>query len=132
MKTKTQVLRENPELKTIINAVIKNVGMESIQDINNHGIDAEFNGFIYYNDTHKFAIKHRSIIIKMLQNLTDDMSINIMELICGFGIFREAPADEDDKMEIYKFLSGVKMEQSTITNVLAWFAAEEVCRLFEE
>ena len=37
-----------------------------------------------------------------------------------------------DKKDLYKFLSGGKPEQGTITNVMAWFALEEVNRMFED
>jgi hypothetical protein len=29
-------------------------------------------------------------------------------------------------------MGGGKVEQGTLTNVMAWFALEEVCRMFED
>ena len=54
MKTKVQVIKENPDYKVLINAVISRIGMESVNDVMNHGISGGFSGFIYYSETHKF------------------------------------------------------------------------------
>ena len=131
MKTKTQVLKEYPEYKTLINSVINNIGYDSIQDVNNHGINGGFGGFIYYSDTHKFAIKHKKTIIAMLENLSNVMGEDIIKTVAGFGVFRNSPMDNDDKKDLYKYLGGGKCEECTITNLMAWFAAEKVCRMFE-
>lgn len=131
MKTKKQVLTEYPEYKTLINAVISNIGMDSIQDVNNHGIDGGFNGFIYNSETHKFALKHRKDIISLLEYDADSIGIEVTEMVKGFGVFRSSKMDKDDLMDLYKYLGGSKSEQSTITNVMAWYAAETVCRFFD-
>jgi hypothetical protein len=39
--------------------------------------------------------------------------------------------DTDDKKDLYKYLGGGKVSQGTITNILCWFAVEEVARWFE-
>ena len=131
MKTLAQVKKENAEYKTLINAVIKNIGIESVQDVINHGIDGGFSGFIYYGETHAFAMKHRETIINMLEAHAQDSDQDIIEMVSGFGVFRNAPMDNGDKKELYKYIGLGKCEQSTITNLMAWFAAEEVCRMFE-
>jgi hypothetical protein len=132
MKTKVQVIKDNPELKTIINAVINKIGMDSVEDVNNHGIDGGFNGFIYYVDTHKFAMEHRKTIIKMLEQSADDLGEDVVEMISGFGVFRNAPMDADGKKDLYRYLGGGRCEQNPITNLMSWYAAEEICRLFED
>jgi hypothetical protein len=56
MKSKKQVLTERSEYKTLINAVVWELGsLESIPDVNRGGADAGWPGFTYYNDTHAFA-----------------------------------------------------------------------------
>jgi hypothetical protein len=131
MKTKKEVITERPEYKTLINAVIANIGMDSVEDVVNHGIDGGFNGFIYYNETHFFAIKHRKLIVKLLEEEADELGEDVVKMVSNFGVFRTSPMDGDDKKELYKYLGGGRNEQSTITNLMAWFAAEEVCRWFE-
>jgi hypothetical protein len=132
MKTKAQVIKENTELKSIINAVISNVSLDSVEDINNHGIDGGYSGFIYYSDTHQFAMKHRKTIVSMLENDANEFGQEITEMVAGFGVFRNSAMDHEDKRELYKYIGGGKCEQSTITNLMAWYAAEKVCRFFED
>jgi hypothetical protein len=132
MKTKKQVLKEHPDYAVLINAVISRVGMDSVMDIVKHGIDGGFNGFIYYEETHRFAMRHRKLIISLLEEEASSLGEEVVEMICNFGIFRNSKADSDDKKEIYRYLGGGRCDQSTITNVMAWFAAEEVCRWFDE
>ena|ERR1700748_1836951 len=132
MKTLKKVLNENPDKKSIINAVIKQLGgTDSVNDINNHGISGVFSGFIYYSETHDFAIKHRKSIIAMLEEQANDFGQEIVEMVSSFGVFRHSKMDGEDRKDLYKFLGGGKCEQGTITNLMAWYAAEEVCRLFE-
>lgn len=131
MKTKAEVIKENPELKSVINAVINNIGMDSVSDVNRDGIDGGFNGFTFYSDTHAFAIKHRVIIAKMLEEVADNLGEDVIAMVGGFNVFSNNPMDAQDKKDLYKFLSGGKPEQGAITNVLAWFCVEEVCRMFE-
>jgi hypothetical protein len=132
MKTKAQVIKENTELKSIINAVISNVSLDSVEDINNHGIDGGYSGFIYCSDTHQFAMKHRKTIVSMLENDANEFGQEITEMVAGFGVFRNSAMDHEDKRELYKYIGGGKCEQSTITNLMAWYAAENVCRFFED
>jgi hypothetical protein len=131
MKTKKEVLKDNADRKTLINAVINNIGIDSVNDVINHGADSGFSGFIYYYDTHKFAMHHRKAICEWLEQSADDLGEDVISMVGNFGVFRNSPMDADDKKDLYKYLGGGKPEQGTITNVMAWFALEEVCRLFD-
>jgi hypothetical protein len=133
MKSKAQVLRDRPEYKTLINGVINSLGgIESVEDVTRGGASAGFPGFTYYSDTHKFAMRYRKLIVKMLQEQADEFGTEIVEMVSGFGVFRQSPMDNEDKMELYKYIGGGKCDQSTITNLMAWYALEEVCRMFED
>jgi len=131
MKTKTQVLKDNPQFKPLINAVISNIGIDSVNDVNKYGINGGFSGFIYYNETHAFTIKHKKQILLMLEETASQLGEDVVKMVSYFGVFRQSPMDEEDKRDLYKFLSGGNPTKGPITNVLAWFAAEEVCRMFE-
>jgi hypothetical protein len=131
MKTKAEVIRENPDLKTIINAVINKIDLNSVEDINNHGIDGGFSGFIYYSETHSFAMRHRQTIISMLENDAADFGQDIVEMVSGFAVFRNSQMDIEDKKNLYRYLGMGRCDQSTITNLMAWYAAESVCHLFD-
>jgi len=53
-KSTKQVLAENQDYKTLINAVIRQLGgKESLSDIREHGIAGGYCGFTYYSDTCK-------------------------------------------------------------------------------
>jgi hypothetical protein len=131
MISKKLVLKYHGDYKTLINAVINRVGMDAVQDINNYGIANGYNGFIYTSDTHAFAMRYRKLIVKLLEQQADDMGEDVVTMVSNFGIFRNDPMDNDDRKDLYKYLGGGKCEQSTITNLMAWFAAEEVCRMFD-
>lgn len=133
MKTQAQVIKENNQYKSLINAVIENLGgIDSMGDIRSHGISGGFPGFTYYSDTHKFAIDNQKDIVSMLEDMADQLGEEVTAMVSGFGVFRNSPMDKDDKKDLYKYLSGVAPEQGAITNVMAWFAAEEVARMFED
>lgn len=131
MRTKKEVLADYSGYKALINAVVSNIGMDSIQDVNNHGIGGGFNGFIYYSDTVKFAYKHRKAIISLLENDSEQFGEDVITMISNFGVFRKSKMDSKDRKDLYKYLGGGRCEQSTITNLMAWYAAETVCRWFE-
>lgn len=131
MKTKNQVIQENSDYKVLINAVISRIGMEMVNDVNNHGIQGGFAGFTYYSDTHKFALTYRKLIVKLLEDTADQFGEDVVKMVSGFGVFRHSPMDAEDRKDLYKYLGGGRPEQGTITNVMAWFAAEEVCRMFD-
>ena len=129
---KSEVIRNNPDFKKLINAVISRVGMDSIEDINSHGIDGGFNGFVYYSDTHAFAITHRKDIVRLLEQTAEELGEDTVKMVSGFGVFRNLPMDTEERRNLYMYLSGGKPVQGAITNVMAWFAAETVCRMFEQ
>lgn len=132
MKTKKQVISEHPEYRALINAVIAGLGdMQSIEEVNRHGIDGGYGDFIYYSVTHRFAMRHREDIVRLLEELASEFDEDIVMMVSGFGIFRRDPMDNEDRRDLYKYLGGGKPEQGTITNTMAFFAAEEVCRWFE-
>ncbi len=132
MKTKKQVLSDYPDRKILINAVISRIGMESVMDVNNHGIDGGFSGFIYSDDTHLFALRYRKQIVELLEDAADNLGEDVVKMVGSFGVFRSSPMDADDKRDLYKYLGGGRPGQGVITNVMAWFAAEEVCIMFDE
>lgn len=132
LKSMAQVKREHKEYSRLVSAVIDRIGIESIADVNNYGIQCGFGGFIYYTDTHKFAMKFRKLIVQLLEEDAEQLGEgDVIQMVSGFGQFRRSKMDSDDRRELYKYLAGARCEQSTITNLMAWYAAESVCRWFE-
>lgn len=137
MKTKKQVLAERPERKTLINAVINRIGMDSVEDVLRGGIDGGFHGFIYYKDTVAFYQRHKKDIIRMAREMADDIGENLMEMIGGFNCLKyydyksQKWTDAEGQEAIGETIYGGKIDDM-VANALAWFAAEEVCRMFED
>ena len=44
MKTIKKVVEENQDYRRLINAVVSRIGKESINDVNNHGINGGYSG----------------------------------------------------------------------------------------
>lgn len=129
MKTKKQVLLDNPEFKILINAVTSRIGLCSVEDVNNHGIDGGFNGFIYYSDTHAFAMRYRKQILSLANEMVSGCGYkNIHEMVMAFRCVNN---DDENYTDLCKYVGGGRLEQCQITNAMAWFAAEEVCRMFD-
>ena len=130
MKTLKQVKADNKEYLSLINAVVKQLG-NSDQLGHIRSADDGYSGFTYYTDTHNFCIKNRVMIVKLLEDTAEQLGEDVVNMVCNFGVFRTSPADAQDKKDLYKLLGGGKCEQGTISNVLAWFALEEVNRMFD-
>jgi RNA-binding protein YhbY len=136
MKTLSKVLRENADRKELINAVMDNLDIEQIEDINRHGIDGGFGNFIYYADTVKFYEQNKKEIISMAKDMASDMGENLLEMIGGFNCLKyydykkKRWIDEEGQEAIGKTIYGNEVDK-VVANALAWFAAEEVCRMFE-
>lgn len=132
MKTKKQVLKDNETHAKLIKAVLSGISIDSVQDVNEHGASAGFGSFICYSDTHKFAMKYRKEITALILDQAADMGEEVLKMVENFGVFRKCPMDADDKINFYTYIGGGRPGQCTITNLMAWFALEEVCRMFVE
>lgn len=133
IKSTAAVKRDNPRHTRLISAVITQLGgTESMYDIANSrcGIAGGFGGFTYYVDTHKFAMRNRAAIIELLEEEADSLGEDVVQMVNGFDTFRPNGMDADEKKDLYRYLGGAKVEQGAITNIMAWFAAEEVARMF--
>lgn len=78
------------------------------------------------------AILDLFVIVKHLEEQAEQLGEEVVIMVSNFGVFRHNPMDNNDRKDLYKYLSGGKCEQSAITNLMAWYAAEEVCRMFDK
>ena len=131
MKTKAQVLRDNPQHAKLIRAVLKRIDKENIPDINRNGISGGYGNFIRYADTHKFAMRYRKSIIPMLEEAAGMLSEDVVTMVSHFGVYRKRGMSADDRRDLYLYLGYGRPKDVHLTNLMAWFAAEEVCRMFE-
>ena len=132
MKTKAQVLRDNPQHAKLIRAVLKRIDKENIPDINRNGISGGYGNFIRYADTHKFAMYYRKSIIPMLEEAAGMLSEDVVTMVSHFGVYRKRGMSADDRRDLYLYLGYGRPKDVHLTNLMAWFAAEEVCRMFED
>ena len=119
---------------SLIRAVSRQMGdWESFtnyaEDIQNHGADGGFGGFIYYSDTLPFFRRNRKAILEMAEQMADDCGDSgMLAMIAGFNCLRHYKFSQDD---IAKALYTSKGDDvTTIQNVMAWFALEEVARSY--
>lgn len=118
-------------------AVINQLGgwddfKQDAPNITNHGINGGYSGFVYYTETHAFAMKNRKLICELLEETAAQLGEDVVNMVSHFGVFRNGGMDADDKKDLYKYLGGGRPEQGTITNLMAWFAGEEVCRAYDD
>lgn len=136
--TVTECCKQNPAHAKLIRATVKQFGgmdndlQNTMENILSHGIDGGFHGFIYYYETVKFAVKNQKHIVALLEEQAEQLDQDIISMVKNFGVFRRDKMDNDDKKDLYLFLAGHagRCKCHTIPNLLAWFAAEEVCRMF--
>lgn len=124
-KAKANVIKNNPEFKNLINAVIRRVGLDNVNDIVNHGISGGYSGFIYYKDTVQFWRKYRNDITTHMKKFAADLGENMSDFLSSFHCFQGY--NQDELLEA--FYGNYNEEYITIYNVFAWYAAEEVCRM---
>ena len=122
----------------LIRAVVKNMNgwdsfKESAQDVVDHGASCGFGNFIYYTDTVAFTAKNRKTIAELAaQQAADFGDYSEIEMILGFNVIKK---DNDDltSSDIARALYGRLTDddkKTTIYNVLAWYALEEVTRVY--
>lgn len=143
MKTKFLTVKEcckqNPAHAKLIRATVKQFGgmdndlQNTMENILSHGIDGGYSGFIYYSETVKFAVKNQKHIVALLEEQAEQLGEgDVISMVNCFKPFRKSGMDADDKKDLYLFLAGQagRCKEYTIPNLLAWFVAEEVCRMF--
>ena len=104
---------------------------DTLLNCSNHGADCGFSGFIYYSDTISFYIKHRQDIVSHMEQAAAEFGTDVISMVQGFGVFRnsEKPCTSD----IGKALWGSfqKSELTTLYNVFAWYALEEISHAWQ-
>lgn len=133
MKTLKIVLQENSYHKQLIKAVINQLGGAGyelqIKNTLQGGANCGINGFIYYSDTVSFWRKNRAAITAMLEELADSLGEDVVSMVSSFNSIK----GDYTTTEIGKAIFGRYNEEFTnIYNTLAWFALEEVGRMFED
>ncbi len=121
----------------LIRAVVNQIGgwesfTESAHDIANHGIDGGFSGFVYYSDTEPFARRNRALIAEMAADQARDFGMGTLEMIRGFGCFRNGTKPTDEEIGSALYAGKDAKDGLPVLNALAWYAGEEVARAYND
>ena len=148
MKTTKRVIDDSQIDAGLIRAVVRQIGdKKNLNDVYNHGANAGYPGFTYYNDTVKFFKNHRKAIVAMVENMADDLGEAPIDMVANFnclagrqlrgnGTYGHDTEHSKAVRELYPSVSrclyGGRMtdDDTTVANALAWFALEEVARAF--
>ena len=94
-----------------------------------HGANAGFCGFIYYSDTIAFYKANCQDIVNHMELTAAELGTDIFSMVQGFGVFRNS--EKPTVLEIGRALFGTgkfRDELTSLYNVFAWYALEEVSR----
>lgn len=121
----------------LIKATVKQFGgwesfTESAEDVSNHGIDGGFSGFIYYSETEPFARRNRALIAEMASQQADEFGQGVIEMIRGFGCFRNGTKPTDEEIGSALYAGKDVKDGMQVLNALAWYAGEEVARSYTD
>ena len=99
-------------------------------DISNHSIDGGFTGWTYYTETCEFWKRNRTVILEMAEDQANGFDTTILEMIQKFGVFRNGPITVASLAKA--LYQGKGEDVTTVHNVMAWYAAEEVARAYTD
>ena len=128
--------------ETTVNNVIKALGFPltgswetfnelstQLENCAEYGADIGIPGFIYYSETIPFFRKNRQDIVNHMEQTAAEMGTDIISMVQSFGVFRNSdkPAPSEAGRTLYD--SGKSYDElTTLYNVFAWYALEEVSR----
>jgi len=107
---------------------------QTFADITNspHGASGGFNGFIYYDDTCKFARENIKDIFDYAVEQAEQLGDGVYKMISNFNCLNDMDVkDTEVASTIHLALKGVEDDQgmeTQILNALSWYALEEVAR----
>ena len=95
------------------------------QEINDHGADCGFSGFVYYYETSAFFRRRSNEILPMLRDLAEELGQTPAEMVSGFRCL-SGVVDRDTVAAVLAFGRVGYNDRATVQNALAWFALETV------
>ena len=98
------------------------------KDCSENGADSGFSGFNYFNETIAFFMANRQDIVKHMEQTATEMGTDIISMVQSFGVFRNS--DKPTPSEVGRALWDSKKhpDLTSLYNVFAWYALEEVSR----
>ena len=93
-----------------------------------HGADCGFCGFIYYSETIAFFKANKQDIVNHMENTAAELGTDIISMVQNFGVFRNGGKPTPSEVGKALWGSGKSKDLTTLYNVFAWYALEEVSR----
>lgn len=126
--------------KKLEKAVLKQIGISKREFKANtsdyRDASAGIPGFTYYNDTQSFALDNQSLIIELLEEMSEWMGVDVVKIVKGFGVFKPSGMNKEELKDLYKFLGGndniEAYETNSVLNVLAWLCVEQLAFELDE
>ena len=91
------------------------------KEINDHGADCGWSGFVYYYETSVFFRRHSDEIMVMLRDLAYDVGQTPDEMVAGFNCL-SGVVDRDTAATVLAFGHASSEDRAVVQNALAWFA----------
>ena len=116
-------------------AVFDQLGDDAEQELKNvracpDGAAGGFGGFIYYNETRKFAKDNMKAIYDFAKEEAEEFGEDVFKMIQGFGCLRDInPLTSEIAETIHGHPDNATINDGVdtqILNALAWFALESV------
>ena len=131
MKSITQIsfLAQSSVSNDLTRAVVRQLGgwkafKESAPDIARQGIDGGFHGFIYHNETVKFAEDNLDDILALAERHCEE--IGYEDVFIMFSCFSCMNGFTPSEIARAIYSTHNSDDRVTVYNALAWYAAEEV------
>ena len=122
-------------------AVFDQLGDDAEQELENvracpDGAAGGFGGFIYYNETRKFAKDNMKAIYNYAKEEAEEFGEDVFKMIQGFGCLKDInPLTSEIADTIHGHPDNATMNDGVdtqILNALAWFALESVAHREEK
>jgi hypothetical protein len=118
---------------SLIRAVSRQMGSweyftESAEDIQNHGADGGWNGFIWYDDTKKLYRRNRKAILQLAEQMADDLGEDLLSMVASFNCLKCYKLTQNEVAQALYLSKGEWVD--SVQNAMAWFALEETARSY--
>ncbi len=118
---------------SLIRAVSRQMGSweyftESAEDIQNHGADGGWNGFIWYDDTKKLYRRNRKAILQLAEQMADGLGEDLLSMVASFNCLKCYKLTQNEVAQALYMSKGEWVD--SVQNAITWFALEETARSY--
>jgi hypothetical protein len=121
-----------PQQERMLRAVCSLLEWQNMIDINNHGINGGYSGFIYYSAPKIFARKHRKAIAALIEHESLSLGESIESFLGSFKCFDFKDKQEKKECMLYVYGGATNKFETLVLNGFAWYAGEWASRIITE